>query len=69
MGFKAGQCNKASTPQGIFIMKPSLEGWPTGAKETPPHEVRLTLLDITQYFNVLVMWYFSEGSSELLFFD
>ena len=51
MGFKTGQCNKASTPQGIFIMKPSLEGWPTGAKEAPsPHEVRLTLLDINPVF-------------------
>ena len=34
-------------------MTPSLEGWPTKAKEAPsPHEVRLAPLDITQYFNV-----------------
>ena len=43
MGWKAGRCNKTSIPQGIFIMIPSLEGWPTKAKEAPsPHEVRLT---------------------------
>ena len=35
-------------------MTPSLEGWPTKAKEAPsPHEVRLALLDTnTQYFKV-----------------
>ena len=38
MGWKAGQC-KTSTPSGIFVT-PSLEGWPTKAKEAPsPHEV------------------------------
>ena len=42
MGCKAGQY-KTSTPEGIFIVTPSLEGWPTKAKEAPsPHEVRLT---------------------------
>ena len=38
MGCKAGQCAgqcKTSTLQGIFIMAPSLEGWPTKAKEAP----------------------------------
>ena len=45
MGCEAGEC-KTSTPQGIFIVTPSLEGCPTKAKETPsPHEVRLALLD------------------------
>ena len=34
-------------------MTPSLEGWPTKAKEAPsPHEVRLVLLDTTQYLDV-----------------
>ena len=33
MGCEAGPCSKASTPQGIFIVTPSLEGWPTKAKE------------------------------------
>ena len=45
MGCEAGRC-KTSTPKGIFIVTPSLEGWPTKAKEAPfPHEVRLTPLD------------------------
>ena len=45
---KAGQCSKRSTPEGILIATPSLEGWPTKAKETPsPHEVKLALLDTT----------------------
>ena len=53
MGGEAGRRNKTSTPEGIFIMIPSLEGWPTKAKEGPsPHEVRLTPLGITQYFCV-----------------
>ena len=48
MGCEAGQC-KTSTPQGIFIVTPSLEGWPTKAKEAPsPHEVRLTPLFFTE---------------------
>ena len=42
MACEAGQCSKTSTPYGIFILKPLLEGWPTKAKEAPsPHEVRL----------------------------
>ena len=49
MGCKAGRCNKTSTPQGIVT--PSLEGWPTKAKEAPSaHEVRLTLLDTNPVF-------------------
>ena len=54
MGCEAGGCNKTSTLKCIFTVMPSLEGWPTKAKEAPsPHEVRLNLLDTpTQYFNV-----------------
>ena len=45
MGCEDGRC-KTSTPQGIFIVTPSLEGSPTKAKEaTSPHEVRLDPLD------------------------
>ena len=45
MGCEAGQC-KTSTPKGIFIVTPSLEGWPTKAKEAPsPREVKLTPVD------------------------
>ena len=52
MGCEAGRC-KTSTPQGIFIVIPSLEGLPTKAKEAPsPHEVRLDPLDTNQYFIV-----------------
>ena len=50
MGCEAGRC-KTSTPYGIFIVKSSLEGWPTKAKEAPsPHEVRLTPLDTNPVF-------------------
>ena len=50
MGCEAGRC-KTSTPYGIFIVTPSLEGWPTKAKEAPsPHEVRLTPLDTNPVF-------------------
>ena len=49
MGCEAGRC-KTSTPKGIFIVTPSLEGWPTKVKEAPfPHEVRLTPLDTNPY--------------------
>ena len=49
-GCEAGR-SKTSTLKDIFIMTPSLEGWPTKAKEAPsPHEVRLTLLDINPVF-------------------
>ena len=45
MGCEAGRC-KTSTPQGIFIVIPPLEGLPTKAKEAPsPHEVRTSPLD------------------------
>ena len=37
--------------EGIFIVTPSLEGWPTKTKEEPPpHEVRLALLDTNPVF-------------------
>ena len=46
MGYEAARCNKASTPESIFIVIPSLERCPTKVKEAPsPHEVRLTPLD------------------------
>ena len=36
---------------GFFIVTPSLEGWPTKAKEAlSPHEVRLTPLDTNPVF-------------------
>ena len=60
---KAGRCNKTSTPQGIFIVIPSLEGWPTKAKEAPsPHEVRLIPLDSNPVFQclgdeIIKVWY------------
>ena len=50
MGSEAGRC-KISTSKGIFIETPSLEGWPTKAKEAPStHEVRLTPLDTNPVF-------------------
>ena len=50
MGCEAG-CSKTSTPKGIFIVTPSLEGWPIKAKEAPsPHEVRLAPLDTNPVF-------------------
>ena len=53
MGCEAGRC-KTSTPRGIFIVTPSLEGWPAKAKETPPpHEVRLAPLDTNSVFQSL----------------
>ena len=46
MACEAGQRNKTSTPEGTFIVIPSLEGWPTKTKEAPSFcEVRLTRLD------------------------
>ena len=51
MGCEPGWCSKTSTLEGIFIVTPSLEGWPTKAKEAPSlHEVRLTPLDINPVF-------------------
>ena len=45
MGCEAARCNKTSTRLGIFIVTPSLEGWPTKAREAPsPLDVRLTPL-------------------------
>ena len=45
MGCEAGE--------GIFIVIPSLDGWPTKVKKAPsPHEVRLTCWTATQYVNV-----------------
>ena len=53
MGCEAGRC-KTSTPKGIFIVIPSLEGWPTKAKEaSSPHEVRLALLETNPVFQYL----------------
>ena len=50
MGSRAGRC-KISTPYGIFIVTPSLEEWPTKAKEAPsPHEVSLAPLDSNPVF-------------------
>ena len=50
MRCKVGRC-KTSTPKGIFIVTPPLEGWPTKAKEAPsPHKVRLTPLDTNPVF-------------------
>ena len=40
--------------QGIFIVIPSIEGWPTKTKEAPSlHEVRLTLLATNPVFQCL----------------
>ena len=51
MRCEAGRCSKTSTPEGIFIVTPSLEGWPTKAKEAPsPHEVSLAPLDTNPIF-------------------
>ena len=53
MGCEADRC-KTSTPQGIFIVTPSLEGLPTKAKEAPfPHEVRVAPLDTNPVFQCL----------------
>ena len=53
MGCEAGRC-KTSTPSGIFIVIPSLERWPSKAKEAPsPHEVRLAPLDTNPVFQSL----------------
>ena len=53
MGCEDGQC-KTSSPEGIFIVTPSLEGWPTNAKEArSSHEVRLAPLDTKLVFQSL----------------
>ena len=44
MGCKEGRCKKTLNPQVIFIVMPSLEAWPTKAKDPPcPYKVRLNL--------------------------
>ena len=51
MGWEAGRCSKTSTPRGIFIVIPPLEGWPTKAIEAPsPHEEILAPLDTNPVF-------------------
>ena len=35
MGCKFGRCNKTSTPQGIFIVIQSIQGWEIKVKEAP----------------------------------
>ena len=57
MGCKAYQCNKISIPEDIFIVKPSLKGWATKAKEASPHEVRLNLLDINSVLRYFMLIY------------
>ena len=53
MECEAGWC-KTSTQSGIFIVTPSLEGWPTKATEaSSPHEIRLSLLDTNPVFHCL----------------
>ena len=60
MGCKAGQC-KTSTPKGIFVVTPSLEGWPTKTKEAPsPHEV-----SPTQYFTNTLFQCLRENYSQI----
>ena len=45
-------------------MTPSLEGWPTKAKEAPsPHEVRLALLDTNPIFQCLLFTALSQTTS------
>ena len=54
MGRNTGWCNKISTQYSIFIVIPSLEEWPTRAKEAhSPREVRLTSLDTNPVFQCL----------------
>ena len=54
MGCKTGRLNKTFPPQGIFIVTPSLERWPTKAREaTSLHELRLTPLDTHPVFPCL----------------
>ena len=56
MGCEAGRC-KTSTPEGIFIVTPSVEGSPTKAKEAPsPNEIRLALLDTNPVFQSLSIY-------------
>ena len=50
MRFKAVSCKKTLTSCSIFILTPSLEGWPTKAKEAPPIELILNMLDTDPVF-------------------
>ena len=55
-------------PNKVFIVVPSLEGWPTKAKEAPkeapsPPEVRLTLLVTNPVFQCLTFF----GKIEVIF--
>ena len=53
MGCKAGQC-KTSSPKGIFIVTPSIEGSSTKAKEAPSlDEIRLAPLGNNPVFQFL----------------
>ena len=53
MECEASRC-KTSTPSGLFIVTPSLEEWPTKAKEGHfPHRVRLAMLDTNPVFQCL----------------
>ena len=52
MGCKTGPYNKTSTPECIFIVRPSPEGWLSKAKEAPfPHELRLDVLYTNPVFD------------------
>ena len=56
MGYKASQCNKTLTSSKVFTVTPSLERWPTKAKDKDApsfHEVRLTLLNTSPVFQCL----------------
>ena len=67
MGCKAGYCNKTSNLQGIFILRPSVEGWPSKAKEaTSTHEVKLTPLETNPLFQCLGEKYVQKNLSMYL---
>ena len=54
MGCNAGEDNKKSTLEGIFIMILSLEGWKTKSKKVPSLlETKLTPLDTNPVFQCL----------------
>ena len=66
MWCQAGRRSKTSIPEGIFIVTPSLESWPTKAKEPPsPHELRpLTPLDTTPVFQCHVFCQLQMGQTD-----
>ena len=68
MGCEAGQC-KTSTPQGIFIVTPSLEGLPTNEEAPSPLEVRLALLDTNPVFQCLLTSLNIEGGLLVIVID